>query len=93
MKYKVYRGMASLGATMGRRSQKEQVDPSEIVPEGVESTVPYRGGTAEVIHQLTGGLRSGMSYSGAVDLKSFWKRAKFVRITSAGWTESQTVKY
>jgi len=90
MKYKVYRGMASLGATMGRR--KDQSDPSEVVPEGVESTVPYRGATAEVIHQLAGGLRSGMSYSGAKDLKSFWKRAKFVRITSAGWTESQTVK-
>ncbi len=96
MKYKVYRGMASLGATMGRRqkerSRNDQGDPSEVIPEGVESTVPYRGSAGEVIHQLAGGLRSGMSYSGAMDLKSFWKRAKFVRISSAGWTESQTVK-
>lgn len=94
MKYKVYRGMASLGATMGRRKKENSRldDVSEVVPEGVESTVPYRGAAAEVVHQLAGGLRSGMSYSGAKDLKTFWKNAKFVRITGAGWTESMPAK-
>ncbi|OIO12386.1 MAG: hypothetical protein AUJ52_00340 [Elusimicrobia bacterium CG1_02_63_36] len=86
--------MASLGATMGRRKKENSRldDVSEVVPEGVESTVPYRGAAAEVVHQLAGGLRSGMSYSGAKDLKSFWKNAKFVRITGAGWTESMPAK-
>jgi IMP dehydrogenase len=93
MRYKVYRGMASLGATLGRR-QKENArlpdndEVSEVVPEGVESMVPYRGHIAEVVHQLVGGLRSGLSYSGARDLKAFQKKAKFVRITAAGWAES-----
>jgi IMP dehydrogenase len=94
MKYKVYRGMASLGATMGRRKaeQNESGELSEVVPEGVESTVPYRGSVSEVLYQLMGGLRSGMSYSGAKDLKSFAKKAKFVRITQAGWLESKPAK-
>lgn len=97
MKYKVYRGMASLGATLGRRKSEAASEPrasdvSEVVPEGVESTVPYRGGVAEVVHQLAGGLRSGMSYSGARSLKAFWQRARFVRITDAGWNESKPQK-
>jgi len=96
MKYKVYRGMASLGATMGRRGKESEnsgaEDLSEVVPEGVESTVPYRGSVAEVVHQIIGGLRSGMSYSGATDLKGFQRRAKFVRSSSAGWEESRPQK-
>lgn len=96
MKYKVYRGMASLGATMGRRVKADDdrggEDISEVVPEGVESTVPYRGSAAEVLHQLIGGVRSGMSYSGARNLKSFQKKAKFMRISPAGWTESKPQK-
>ena len=93
-KYKVYRGMASLGAAMSRRRAESSRDPmaaevAEVVPEGVESIVPYRGSVAEVVHQLVGGLRSGMSYAGARDLRSFWRRARFVRITSAGLDESK----
>ena len=96
IKYKVYRGMASLGATMGRREKsrdgRSAEEFSEVVAEGVESTVPYRGAVFEVVHQLIGGLRSGMSYSGARDLKSFQKKASFIRISPAGWTESKPQK-
>lgn len=97
VKYKVFRGMASLGATLGRRSKEGVPDPraadvSEVVPEGVETVVPYRGSAAEVIHQLVGGLRSGMSYTGARSLKEFWKRARFGKITGAGWEESKPRK-
>jgi IMP dehydrogenase len=93
MRYKVYRGMASLGASLGRRQREAEElaerDVSEVVPEGVEAMVPYRGTAAEVIHQLHGGLRSGMSYSGARTLPELWKRAKFMRMTGAGWRESK----
>lgn len=95
MKFKVYRGMASLTATLSRKN-RDKIDPrdlsdeevSEIVPEGVESMAPYRGRASEVIHQLQGGLRSGMSYSGAKNLKSFWENHEFIRISSASWLES-----
>ncbi|HAH07480.1 MAG TPA: IMP dehydrogenase [Elusimicrobia bacterium] len=94
VKYKVFRGMASLGAAIGRRVKEHSAGPAaedvaEVVPEGVESVVPYRGQVAEVVHQLAGGLRSGMSYCGARDLPALWKNAKFVRITPAGWSESK----
>ena len=93
-KYKVFRGMASLGAAMGRRLKERDAEParedvSEVVPEGVESVVPYRGHVVEVVHQLSGGLRSGMSYCGARDLGALWKNAKFIRITPAGLGESR----
>ncbi|MBI5243754.1 MAG: IMP dehydrogenase [Elusimicrobia bacterium] len=94
VKYKVFRGMASLGAALGRRIKERdegpaQEDISEVVPEGVESVVPYRGNVSEVVHQLAGGLRSGMSYCGADDLRALWKNARFVRITPAGLSESK----
>ncbi|MBI4347498.1 MAG: IMP dehydrogenase [Elusimicrobia bacterium] len=94
MKYKAYRGMASLAATVTRRQKEgaaefEAEQLSEIVPEGVEALVPYRGKAAEVLKQLDGGLRSGMSYSGAPDLRALWRNAEFVRITPAGWAESK----
>jgi IMP dehydrogenase len=94
VKYKVFRGMASLGAALGRRRKEgvldlAQEEVSEVVPEGVESVVPFRGSVREVVHQLTGGLRSGMSYCGARDLASLWRNARFVRITPAGWEESR----
>lgn len=95
MKYKVYRGMASLTATLSKR-RKERADEelasdevAGVVPEGVETMVPYRGHAAEVIVQLAGGLRSGMSYCGARDVPGLWKNARFVRITDAGWEESK----
>ena len=95
MKYKVYRGMASLAATLSKKSIErdgaalEEEDVSGVVPEGVESMVPYRGRAAEVVAQMAGGVRSGMSYCGAKDIPTLWKKAKFIRITPAGWEESQ----
>ncbi len=95
MKYKAYRGMASLAATISKKQKErgnaelEREEILEVVPEGVEALVPYRGHAVEVIHQLAGGLRSGMSYSGAKDLPTLWKKVKFVRITPAGWSESK----
>ncbi len=95
-RWKIYRGMASLGATLSRKNKErredEELNPievAEVVPEGVESMAPYKGPVAEVIHQLIGGVRSGMSYSGANSLAEFWKKSEFVRITSASWAESR----
>ncbi|MFQ5950602.1 MAG: IMP dehydrogenase, partial [Candidatus Geothermarchaeales archaeon] len=93
-RYKVVRGMASLGATaarMERERPERSVDHLEqVVPEGVEAVVPYRGMTSEVLNHLLGGLRSGVSYCGAGDIASLKRNALFVRITQAGWHESQT---
>jgi IMP dehydrogenase len=89
--YKTYRGMASLWAAARRQSLDgpvEEEDLSQIVAEGVEATVPYRGKAADVLSQLVGGLRSGMSYCGARTIAELWERAEFVRITPAGWKES-----
>lgn len=95
-RWKIYRGMASLGATLTRKTKErredEALDPievAEVVPEGVESMAPYKGPVAEVLFQLIGGVRSGMSYSGASSIPEFWKKAEFVRITSASWAESR----
>ena len=94
MKYKAYRGMASLAATLSRKhkageAELEAEQLAEVVPEGVEALVPYRGRVAEVLAQLEGGLRSGMSYCGAPDLATLWSNAEFIRITPAGWSESK----
>lgn len=89
--YKVYRGMGSLGAmSSGSRDRYGQqgVEASKLVPEGIEGRVPYKGATAQTIYQLMGGLRSGMGYVGAQNLGELSKRARFVRITSAGLKES-----
>jgi IMP dehydrogenase len=95
MKYKLYRGMASLTATLSRRYTErggrgkiEDEEAMEVVPEGVESMVPYRGAAREVVHQLAGGLRSGMSYCGARTVPELWSKAEFIRITNAAWHES-----
>ncbi len=93
-RWKIYRGMASLGATLSRKKKDspEDLDPievAEVVPEGVESMAPYKGPVAEVLHQLIGGVRSGMSYCGASSLPEMWKKAEFIRITSASWAESR----
>jgi IMP dehydrogenase len=93
-RYKHYRGMASLAATVARRKRdKSDLDVedewvSDVVPEGVEALVPYRGSVQEVLVQLVGGLRSGMSYSGATTLTEFTTRARFIRMTAAGLRES-----
>jgi IMP dehydrogenase len=95
-RWKIYRGMASLGATLSRKAKErpddEDLNPievAEVVPEGVESMAPYKGSVAEVIHQLIGGVRSGMSYCGSGTLPELWKKAEFIRITPAAWAESR----
>ncbi len=93
-RYKVVRGMASLTANVARKEIEKlgEVDPDEwesIVPEGVEAMVPYRGAVKEIIHQLVGGLHSGMSYAGATCIPDLWEKAEFIRITAAGQIESR----
>lgn len=90
--YKVYRGMGSIGAmTQGSRDryfQAEVDEPSKLVPEGIEGRVPYRGSLSSSVYQLFGGLRSGMGYCGAPSLAELRSRARFVRISNAGISES-----
>ncbi len=90
--YKIYRGMGSLGAMQAgskdRYFQSDVDDADKLVPEGIEGRVPYKGPLAMNIHQLVGGLRSGMGYLGASSLEELKVRAKFVRITTAGLRES-----
>lgn len=89
--YKVYRGMGSLGAMeQGAQDRYGQagVEKEKLVPEGVEGRVPYKGPLSQSIHQLIGGLRSGMGYCGCKNLKELREKAKFIRITNAGLRES-----
>lgn len=94
-KYKIYRGMASFYASLGRkyREEGEQLieseDLNDYVPEGVEAMVSYKGSVVEIIRQLVGGLRSGLSYCGAKTINEMQQNAEFVRITTAGYIESQ----
>ncbi len=95
-RYKVVRGMASLSANVERRKlDQPQVDEeyseelwSEVIPEGVEALVPYRGHVRDILHQVVGGLRSGMSYAGAHTIEELWQNAEFIQITAAGQKES-----
>jgi IMP dehydrogenase len=90
--YKVYRGMGSIGAMRaGSRDRYFQGGVSEdkkLVPEGIEGRVPYRGPLSESVHQLVGGLRSGMGYVGCRNIDELRSRARFIRISSAGLKES-----
>ena len=90
--YKAYRGMGSVGAmargSADRYFQAEVRDSLKLVPEGVEGQVPYKGPVAHVLHQLAGGLRSGMGYVGAANLEEFRTKAEFVRISGASLRES-----
>ena len=88
--YKVYRGMGSLGAMMSRISSDRygQDKMEKFVPEGIEGRVPYKGKLSDVVYQLVGGLRSGMGYTGCRNIKDLHERARFVRITWAGYRES-----
>ena len=94
--YKISRGMASAEATLARLAREEphkgwaewEEDLERVVPEGVEAVVPYRGDVGEVLFQLVGGLRSGMSYCNARNLDELRQNATFVRITEAGRSES-----
>jgi IMP dehydrogenase len=88
-KYKQYRGMGSVGAMQsggGDRYLKED-DGEEYVPEGVEAATPYKGSLASELHQLVGGMQSGMGYVGAGTIPEFKDRSRFVRVSAAGQTE------
>ena len=91
-RFKSYRGMGSVGAMKGRARDRYASGQSgkgvKIVPEGVEGMVPYKGPLAPYLYQLMGGLRSGMGYVGANDLRDLRDKAKFVRITGSGLVES-----
>ncbi len=88
--YKVYRGMGSLGAMMSRLSSDRygQDKTEKFVPEGIEGRVPYKGKLSDIVYQLVGGLRSGMGYTGCRNIEELKEKAKFVRITWAGYRES-----
>ena len=89
--YKSYRGMGSIGAMkQGSKDRYFQGDEEDVklVPEGIEGRVPYRGPLSDNIHQLMGGLRSGMGYTGCQSIKDLQERGQFVRITNAGLRES-----
>ncbi|MFC6732767.1 MULTISPECIES: IMP dehydrogenase [unclassified Haladaptatus] len=90
-KYKQYRGMGSVGAMRSgggdRYLKGEPEGEDEYVPEGVEAATPYKGSLASELHQLVGGMKSGMGYVGASTIPEFKERAEFVRISSAGQTE------
>ncbi len=90
--YKSYRGMGSLGAmargSADRYFQEDVSDNLKLVPEGIEGQVPYKGPVANVVHQLIGGLRSSMGYTGCATLSDLQTKATFRRITSAGLRES-----
>ncbi len=90
--YKSYRGMGSVGAmargSADRYFQQDVNDQLKLVPEGIEGQVAYKGTVANVIHQLTGGLRAAMGYTGAANLKELQDRAQFIKISGAGLRES-----
>jgi IMP dehydrogenase len=91
-KFKAYRGMGSIDAmqqgSKDRYFQDVEDDIKKLVPEGIEARVPFKGNLAEVIYQMTGGLRAGMGYLGARNIAQLQKDAKFVRITNSGIIES-----
>ncbi|AXI07500.1 IMP dehydrogenase [Oceanobacillus sp. 143] len=90
-KYKVYRGMGSLGAMKAGSKDRyfqEESDNKKLVPEGIEGRVPYKGSVADTVHQLVGGLRSGMGYCGTGTIEALRKDSQFIRITNAGLLES-----
>ena len=92
--YKSYRGMGSIGAMAGEQGSSDRYfqDSAEatekLVPEGIEGRVPYKGWLQAVIHQMIGGLRQSMGYTGSRDIEEMRTKPKFVQITSAGVSES-----
>jgi IMP dehydrogenase len=90
--YKIYRGMGSLGAmargSADRYFQEDITDKLKLVPEGVEGRVPYKGSVVDVIHQLVGGLKSAMGYTGNKNLNEMRNNCSFVKITNSGLRES-----
>ena len=90
--YKNYRGMGSIGAMKSGSSERyfqgNETTSDKFVPEGIEGRVPYKGGLANILHQLIGGIRSSMGYLGCSNIKELHTKAKFVKITNAGMKES-----
>ena len=93
-RFKVYRGMASLAASIGRKSKETgsislDDDLNDYVAEGVEAMVPYKGTVTDILKQLTGGVRSGLSYCGAHTIPQMQESAEFIKMSRAGFAESQ----
>ncbi len=91
--YKSYRGMGSLGAMAQRHGSSDRYfqadsEAEKLVPEGIEGRVPYKGSVLAIIHQMMGGLRSGMGYTGSATIEDLKANAQFVRLTAAGMRES-----
>jgi IMP dehydrogenase len=92
--FKLYRGMGSMGAMSQAQGSKDRYfqsgveEAAKLVPEGIEGRVPYRGSLSFNVHQLVGGLRAGMGYTGAETIPALWAKAKFIRITNSGLAES-----
>ncbi|MGB6977102.1 MAG: IMP dehydrogenase [Gammaproteobacteria bacterium] len=92
--YKTYRGMGSVGAMADKEGSRDRYfqqtieETEKLVPEGIEGRVPYKGNLVNVVHQLMGGLRASMGYTGCATIEDLRTKAKFIRITSAGVRES-----
>ncbi|WP_324170863.1 IMP dehydrogenase [Sulfurimonas sp.] len=89
--YKSYRGMGSIGAMQkgsNDRYFQEGTAADKLVPEGIEGRVPFRGAISGIVHQMMGGIRASMGYCGSQNIETFWEKAEFVEITSAGLKES-----
>jgi len=90
--YKIYRGMGSLEAMRegrtGDRYFQDSTNKSKLVPEGIEGRVPNKGSVSHIIHMMVGGLRAGMGYAGCSSIKELQKKARFIKVTSAGVRES-----
>lgn len=90
--YKSYRGMGSVGAmargSADRYFQQDIKDQMKLVPEGIEGQVPYKGPARDVVHQLVGGIKAAMGYTGSATIADLKQRARFIRITNAGLSES-----
>ena len=87
-KYKIYRGSASIDSAIDRESRGEEIDSLDYVAEGIEGFVPFKGSVVEIIQQLVGGLRSGISYCGATSIPEMQRNAEFTKISEAGKKES-----
>ena len=88
-RFKVYRGMGSLGAMKeGSKDRYFQENENKLVPEGIEGRLAYKGPLADTVHQLIGGLRAGMGYCGTATIEELKNDTSFIRITGAGLRES-----
>jgi IMP dehydrogenase len=91
--YKSYRGMGSLGAMSQQHGSsdryfQENDEIEKLVPEGIEGRVPYKGSLGAIVHQITGGIRAAMGYTGCATMEELREKAKFIRLTNAGYKES-----